>query len=65
MTTDGPDDEVDGRAVAEAEAEVEADAAAVVSSCWLAVAAPVVPMMAEVVSIVHVGWTLPDGKRNS
>ena len=49
--------------VAEAHA---ADAAvpvvAVVSSCWPAVVAPVAPMMAEDVSDVHLGWTMPDGK---
>ena len=64
MTTDGPDDEIDGAAVAEADAAAAA-AAAAISSCWPVVAAPAVPMRAEVVCVIHLGWTLPDGKKKS
>ena len=64
MTTNGPDDEVDGTAVAEADAAAVA-VVAVVSSCWPVVVASVAPKIAEDVSDVHLGWTMPDGKKNS
>ena len=65
MTTDGLVDDTAGDAVAEADAAAVPVAAVVSSCCPPDVSVPVTLMMAEDVSDVHLGWTMPDGKKNS